>query len=394
MLNSGRFGFIVCGQVLTGRLEVLETFFVKRFKEVFIIGISSIFARENCARRTIYRNGNKYAENKLFNLTIKKGYSLWGLLFSLAYCTYFISIMFSVFKFRFMRKNLAFIGIGCFPALLGIIFKRIGLVKKVIYYSIDYFPPLNNTLFDKAFVFWDGICVKMSDLVWSISPKIEEARERFAGLTSRQYRHILVPLCFDESLLRFRPLNKVERWSIVFVGTSGYLHGLHLIIEAMPSLLKIFPEIKVKLIGPGPWDGVKKDVDELGLTRHFDFAGFIKEEAELFEVVSRNALGLALYVPEENNPTLYADPGKPKLYAFCSVPVVISKTPFISRERDASGAGQAIDFNVGSLIQAITEILSDTKRWDGFRRNAFSFAKRYTSKNIFEPAIEEFLKYA
>lgn len=231
-------------------------------------------------------------------------------------------------------------------------------------------------------------------MVWSISPGIEEAREKFAGLPNSQYKHIAVPLCFDESLLRFRPSNEVERWSVAFVGTSGYLHGLHLFIEAMPKLVKIFPEIKVKLIGPGPWDEVKKYIDELGLTRNFDFTGFIKEETELFEIVSRSALGLALYVPVENNPTLYADPGKPKLYAFCSVPVVISKTPFISKEIDSSGAGKTIDFNVDSLINAIAEILLDNERWNKFRRNAFSFAGRYTSGKIFEPAIEEFFKYA
>ncbi len=373
---------------------MLEAFFTKRFKEVFIIGISSISAKYNSARCTVYKDGGKYSENKLFNLVIKRSHRFKGLLFFLAYCIYFSAALSSVLRFRSIRKSLVFIGIGCFPALLGIIFRKIGVVKKVIYYSIDYFPPVNNALFDRAFVFWDKVCVKASDSVWSISPKIEEAREKFAELPGSQYNHIPVPLCFDESLLRFRPPNEVERWSIVFVGTSGYLHGLHLLIEAMPELVKIFPEIKVKLIGPGPWDEVKENIDELGLTKHFDFAGFIKEETELFEIVSRNALGLALYVPAENNPTLYADPGKPKLYAFCSVPVVISKTPFISKEIDASGAGKTIDFNVNSLINAVAEILSDNERWNEFRRNAFSFAKRYTSKEIFEPAIEGFFKYA
>lgn len=283
-------------------------------------------------------------------------------------------------------------GIGFFPSILGIFLKRIKLVKKVIYYSIDYFSPLTKTFISKMFVSLDKCCVKRSDFVWSISPKILEARGRFARYYPGRYRNIPVPLCFDESRLKYKDVSAVERWSVVFVGTSGYFHGLHLLIETMPQLIKIFPRIKVKIIGPGPWGDTQKKVSDLDLAGHFDFLGFIKEETELFDLVSGCAVGVALYVPEDNNPAFFADPGKPKLYAFCAVPVIISKAPPVAEEINACGAGKAIDFNTGSLVKAMAEILSDDTEWNRFRKNAFDFAARYTSERVLGPAIEESVK--
>jgi glycosyltransferase involved in cell wall biosynthesis len=333
--NQNSLNFVICGQALTGRLEVLENCFRKRFKNLFVIGISSVFAYCNAARCTFYENGEKKIEKKLFNILIRQNSKIKAFLFPLAYIQYFNSAFLSVLHFRSYKKELVFVGIGCFPAVLGIFFRKIGIVKKTVYYSIDYFPPLNKTFNDKVFVLLDKFCAKKSDLVWIISAKILDARKKFANLKPGQYKSILAPLTFDESLLKFRDEKEVERWSIVFVGTSGYFHGLHILIEAMPVLVRLFPQIKVKIIGPGPWDDTKKEIERLNLTGYFDFLGFIEDEVELFDTVSRFALGLALYVPVENNPTFYADPGKPKLYAFCSVPVVISRTPLVSKEIDS-----------------------------------------------------------
>lgn len=389
MLNFEQRSFIVCGQVLTGRLEVLESFFKKRFPFVAVIGISSVFAKKNAARFTIYKNHQKYSEKKLLNLIFKQKSRIKGILFPLAYMTYFISVLFSILPLFRYRKRSVFIGIGTFSAFLGVIFKKLGFVNRVIYYSIDYFPLENKSFLVKRVFLLDNFCVKNCDLVWSISPRIIESRANLAGVAANTYDYLSVPLCFDESLLRFRPEKEVERWTIVFVGTPGYFHGLHLIIEAMPKIIKLFPQIKIKIIGPEPWDEVKNNIEKLGFERHFDFMGFIDKEEDLFEAVSKSALGLALYVPIAENPTFYADPGKPKLYAFCCVPVVITKTPAVAREIDANGAGKAIDFNVDSLLDSLIQILSDDKQWSRFRKAAYEFATRYTSKEILEPAIEK-----
>lgn len=389
MLNSKKRSFIVCGQVLTGRLEVLESFFRKRFPDVAVIGISSVSAKKNAARCTVYKNYRKYSEKKLLNLIFGQKSRIKGILFPLAYMMYFISALFSLLLFFKYRKRSVFVGIGTFPAFLGIIFKKLGFLDRVIYYSIDYFPLENKSFLVKGVFLLDNFCVKNSDLVWSISPRIIESRANFARVAANTYDYLPVPLCFDESLLRFRPEEEVERWTIVFVGTPGYFHGLGLIIEAMPKIIKLFPQIKIKIIGPGPWDEIKNNIEKLGLTGYFDFVGFIDREEDLFEAVSKNALGLALYVPVAENPTFYADPGKPKLYTFCSVPVVITKTPAIAREIDASGAGKAIDFNVDSLVDSLIQILSDDKQWSQFRKAAYEFASGCTSKEILEPVIKK-----
>lgn len=383
------FNFVICGQVLTGRLEVMESYFKKRFSRLFVIGLSSIYARENSARASVYNDSNKIFEKKITSVRVKNNnFSKW-FFFPFAYTLYFLNSILLIISFRRFQKNLIFIGLGFFPAFIGLVLKKLKLVKKLIYYNMDYFPPANKAFDVRIFIQLDRLCARESNLVWVVVPRIMEAREKFSGLAADRYCHIHVPLCFDESLLRLRPIEEVERWSVVFVGTPGFFHGLDLLMEAMPKLIEIFPLIKIKIIGPGPWDEVKKKVNRLGLSGHFDFVGFIKKEPDLFALVSRCALGLALYVPVESNPTYYADPGKPKLYAFCAVPVVISKVPPIFQEITAQGAGRAIDFDSTALIEAIKDILFDDSKWLKYRQAAFNFALGYTSNKVFGQAIEE-----
>lgn len=380
---------IICGHVLTGRLEVLEQFFKDRFGSFCVLGFSNIFANYNDARYSIYENSQKIYEHKLFNILSPRIKFIKAFLFLCAYALYFWEAVWCGLRFRTKGKERFFLGIGFFPTLLGIILKRLKIVHKVIYYSCDYFPPVNRSPDLVMFAIVDKWCIRASDIIWLVSPRIAEARERFGGMPRESYVADLAPLTFDESSLNCRDAMQVDRWSLVFVGTSGYLHGLHLLIEAMPKLVAKVPQIRVRIIGAGSWSDTKKQVARLGILSYFDFLGFIKEEKELFEVVSRCALGIALYVPSEDNPTLYADPGKPKLYAFCGVPVVISKAPSVADEIEAAGAGKSIEFDCDSLVNAVSYILSDDSKWNVFRANAFEFAKRYTTQEIFGPLLKK-----
>jgi glycosyltransferase involved in cell wall biosynthesis len=382
---------IVCGQVLTGRLEVFEQFFRRKVKSFCVIGFSNIFANYNDARCTIYEADKKIYERKLFNLLSPRIKFVKALIFVLAYLVYLWDAVVCSLRFKTAEKERFFLGIGFFPTLLGIILRKLRIVHKVIYYSCDYFPPVTGSIDLILFAKVDKWCIRKSDIIWLVSPRIAEAREKFTGMPRNAYEADLAPLTFDASFLTRKEPELVDRWSLVFVGTSNYLHGLHLLIEAMPKLASRFPQIKVKIIGAGNWSETKAEVARLGFSRYFDFLGFIKEERELFDTVSKCALGLALYVPSEDNPTLYADPGKPKLYAFCAVPVVLSKAPSVAGEIDAMQAGKSIEFNCDSLVEAVSEIIADDSRWKNYRENAFKFAKIYTTQEIFEPLLNKAL---
>jgi glycosyltransferase involved in cell wall biosynthesis len=208
-----------------------------------------------------------------------------------------------------------------------------------------------------------------------------------------RYDHIVVPLGFTAELLRSQPLSKIERWGMVFVGTSGRYHDMKLIIDAVSHLVEKFPSLRVHIIGPGRQDDTRRAVMEAKLEQYFVFEGFVATDEDLFSMVSRFAVGIAPYAVVRDNPTIYADPGKPKLYAFCGLPIIITRVPFVAEEIAGKRAGVAVGSDSRELAAAIELILASDETLKTYRDNAVKFAKEYTSERIFDVAFERTLNF-
>ena len=78
---------------------------------------------------------------------------------------------------RFGKTDL-FVGIDPLNAFVGIILKKIGYAKKVIYYGIDFVPiRFESKIINSLFHFLEAYCVKNSDEVWNVSDRIKEGRQ-------------------------------------------------------------------------------------------------------------------------------------------------------------------------------------------------------------------------
>ena len=109
-------------------------------------------------------------------------------------------------------------------------------------------------------------------------------------------------------------INKIERHSI-YVGNGYYaLKGVHFVVEALPQLIKEYPDIKVYVAGYKPFDEndkrsfikkgygtyLKNLIDKLGVADHIVFTGPLKAD-EVAERLSRvNAYVLCSTI--ENSP--------------------------------------------------------------------------------------------
>jgi len=386
---------LISGQLFTSRTETLEDFFKDRVSSLGIIGITSPYASPGSARRRYYENGRLIYEGKIRNIyfSSRKWYS--DFLLVLVFGVYFFEILKAAYSFK--KKFDIFIGVACFSTLLGLILRRLGLVDKIIYYSIDYYPiPRKlsfNTVIVKAFRIIDKFCARKVDLIWHISPRIPEARDKFSKLKPNCYKHIVVPLTYTKRLLRFKSLEEIERYTIGFVGTLSENQGLQLLIRAMPEIAKRIPQIKVKIIGKGPYkETLEKLVRRYGVERYFEFYGFIKEEEDVLEILSHCTVGIAVWTSKEDDNILYADPGKPKLYAFCGLPIIITTGAIIAEEIVEREAGVSINYESQELINAIVRILNDDELIKRYKKNAFALAKSYTTENVFVRIMDDSLK--
>lgn len=109
-------------------------------------------------------------------------------------------------------------------------------------------------------------------------------------------------------------INKIERHSI-YIGNGYYaLKGVHFVVEALPQLIKEYPDIKVYVAGHKPFDendkrsfikkgyGVylKNLIEKLGVAEHIAFTGPLKAD-EVAEKLSKvNAYVLCSTI--ENSP--------------------------------------------------------------------------------------------
>lgn len=385
---------ILSGQLITSRTETLEEYLKERVNTLAVIGITSPFALKNVSRCTLYKKGKLIKEFKMPSFQIRNMRWYKQPLLYISFSIYLISILYAIIRLR--EKFDLFIGISCFSTFVGIFLKKLSVVTNLIYYSIDYYPGPSkfsfNTFIVSAFRIADRLCVKNADLAWHISPRIAEARYKYAKVPPDSHKHLVAPLTYDSKFQRFRPVEEIERYTIGFVGTLSENQGLQLLIRVMPEIIKEIPKVKIRIIGKGPYENqLKKLVEEQNLNDHFIFYGFIKDDKEVLDILSSCAVGIAPWTSKENDNVLYADPGKPKLYAFCGLPIIITNGTLIACEIDEKKAGISIDYNENELTEAVIKLLNDEGILKVYKKNASEFAKEYTTERIFDYVFQKSL---
>lgn len=382
----------ICGQLITSRVETLEEYFRQRIDFLTVVGITSPFASKNFSRCTFYKTGQKIDEFGLPAFQIRRMEWYKQPLIFLSFGIYFIFIIFSLIKTK--AKYDIFIGISCFSSLVGLCLKKINIVKKLIYYSIDYYPPPLrfglNTINVRIFQFLDRLCVKKADLLWHISPKIADGRERYANVPAFSYRHLAAPLTYSNNFRRFNSLDSIERFTIGFVGTLSENQGLQLLIKAMPTIIKEMPQVKVRIIGTGPYEHTLKEmVFDSNLSEYFIFHGFVQDDTHVLDLLSKCAIGIAPWTSKEDDNILYADPGKVKIYAFCGLPVIVTNGAVIAKEINEAKAGISINYDQGELEQAVLKLLNDELKLAEYKINSYKFAEKFITEKVFDIVWQE-----
>lgn len=382
---------LISGQAYTSRTEMLEEYLKDKVKTQGVIALAGAFQSENVSHCRLYKDGKRISEFSLPAVLIKGYNRINRFLLFPVFIVYFFSSFW--FFFRLKKRFDLFIGISHFSGFVGVILKKFFLVKKTIYYCIDYYPSMGGLNFEnlmaKIQLFIDRLNVQYSDFVWNISPKISEARLRPKRTSLKnQNKQIIVPLCYSAALLCSKPFEEIERWTIGFVGALSRHQGLEILFRALPKISQSLPQVKVKIIGKGAFGSQLKEMaSNLNLRDRVDFCGYLKEQ-EMKEVLSRCALGIAPWVPKKDNYFLYSDPGKIKLYAFCGLPIIMTKGPAVADEIERMKVGLAINYDLDEFINAVVGLLSDERLLKTYRDNALAFANKYTSENVFNIALE------
>jgi len=159
--------------------ETLEDYFKDKVKSLAVITLSSCFLKDNLSSCRVYEKGELKKEFKLPNFRIPDYKWYRQPLIILVFFSYWISICYAFLRLR--RRYGIYIGVSHSFALWGALFKKAGLIKKLIYYCLDYYIPNSqfnfNTLFVRSLNILDRFTVSNADFVWDLSPRIPEYRQ-------------------------------------------------------------------------------------------------------------------------------------------------------------------------------------------------------------------------
>lgn len=325
---------------------------------------------------TVYSSNNIKLQLKTFNLF---GPDLFQYMLQTIIVAYFIIVARKTYKVAFCLDNLS--------TTILLPWRLLRIVEKIVYYSIDYTPKrFNSTLLNNIYIGIDKFSVLFADKSWVVSAPIRSIKEKYWKLFENPIE--IVPIGIDINNIQVTPINKKDRFHLFFFGTLYEKQGLQLIIESLPLIIKKFPKIFLSVAGTGDYsDELKHHVKKLGLENKVKFLGFFKNINDVYKLMTKAGIGLATYTPTKDNFSYYADPTKIKMYLGCGLPVLTTKVPPINKLIKKEKAGEVVEYEVNSVVDAIEKMVKDKLTFNNYAKNALLLSKSYNISQILSKAI-------
>jgi len=282
------------------------------------------------------------------------------------------------------------IGCGNINALAGLLLRRLGRARRVVFYAIDYVPVrFNQRALNLVYHWMERMCAQHSDCVWNVSPAMAAARAEAGIPTESSAPQLEVPVGggFD---LATRASSASDSTTISFVGHLLPKQGLQVIVQALREVLAAVPSVRLLVIGSGPYgDEIRDLAARLGVLPRIDFAGRIDDPNVIYDLLSKSAIGVAPYLRELDTWTRYADPGKIKDYLAAGLPIVTTDVPPIAPLLVDRGAGMIVDPTPAQMGSALTQLLTDRRRRRLMAESAHHLGLEYDWERIFDRAFQQ-----
>ncbi len=286
-----------------------------------------------------------------------------------------------------------FIGLEAINALAGVVLRKFGKVRKVVYYVSDYSPNrYSQKWFNDLYLWLDRQAAMRADVIWDVSWAMQPARIK-AGLNPKKSAPVLqVPNALYPK--QISQAKNVAPYSLVFMGTLGKENGPDLAIEALPLVLKKFPQVKLHIVGGGEGNGerLEKLANKLKVEDSLILHGFISDRGEVSATIKKFAIALAPYLNIPGSARLYGDATKIRAYLAAGLPTITTLVPPLGKDAEKKGAVIIVKDDKKSLADAIVRVFSDKALYASLRKNAYAFAKDNTWEREFSLAFEKMEK--
>jgi glycosyltransferase involved in cell wall biosynthesis len=357
----------------------LEIFLQKKTRGLLLIGHPFSFTKDQSSFFRSYENGKLLKEYKALPLRLPSP---------------FIYVKELILTFLWILKDNKkidlYIGSDGFSGYMGLLLKKLGKVKEVILYTIDFVPNrFENPVLNYLYHFFDKQCLKKCKIIWNVSPAMETARSEIKSLNKNNFSpQITVPLGVWYDRIPKLKLSERNNFSLIYMGHLLEKQGVDMVIKSMKYLKKEIPMIRLTIIGTGSHENfLKKLVKKHNLEKHVNFTGYIKNHRDVEKMLTKGTVGMAMYKPVPENYTYFADPGKLKNYLAAGLPVILTDVPLIAKDLAQSRCAIISEYEEKKLAENILDLLKNKHKLKIYRKNAINYAKNYDWNDIFTKAL-------
>ncbi len=227
--------------------------------------------------------------------------------------------------------------------------------------------------------------------IWSLRKyhRVVAVSKFTAGLALRlvpDLRIEIIPNGFEERKVAVSPNGRLAgKPAIITVGTVSPRKGQHNVVQALPRLRELFPEIRYHLVGlPQQWAAVKDMGKRLGVESHILAHGAVDDQAmvralkgsRVFFMLSENRQdgdveGFGIAILEANA---------------CGLPAIGSKGCGIEDAIADGYSGRLVDpKDTEEIVAALEDIL---EHYEAYSRHAREWASRFTWDVLIHRYIE------
>lgn len=363
-----------------GPPQEVRNFLLPYVKRVYYIEHPFPYAEDKRSSITIYENS--IMKKQIFT------FSKFGPQILFYIMDFFITLYFLLYLRTKFDLCVALDNLNTFSVLP---FKKFGIIKKLVFYTIDNTPyRFENKILNSIYHFIDKIACYNSDVIWILSEIMIDTRKKRGISPKKSGKNIILPMGADLEGIKLLPINKIHRHQIIFVGILLEKQGLQIIIEALPKILEKVQDARLIIVGSGEYENkLKKIAESAKVSKFVDFKGFMEKQSDVEKLLCESALGIATYKPDPNNFTYFTDPGKPKLYLGCGLPVVITDVPLIAKVIQREKAGKIVKYSSEDAANVLIKLLTNEKLYKDYRENAIKLSKHYNTNTLINRAIKK-----
>lgn len=285
----------------------------------------------------------------------------------------YITEVFSTLSYFLLKKvdePIYYIGVDPLNAFIGILLKKVGKFKVVIFFTVDYSRQrFKNKILNNIYHFIDRFCIRNADEVWNVSKRIWQIRSEM-GLP--MFKNILIPNVPSKDYNKYSN-NKKQNSDIITLGIIDEQLDFIGIFDAIKDLKDMFPQILLKIVGNGPKEREYREyVKNISLDENVKFLGYLSHDLALKEI-SKSGIGLALYNGKWNF-NHFGDSMKCREYFCFGLPVITTDTHSTVEDIKEYNAGIVCNLNKEEYKKAIIKILEN---YEVYSNNSYSLALKY-----------------